>query len=348
MEQTIGVQSTRSATRLSRPRIDLIIAKKAAKQLGLVTALQLSAYGITEEHLERRARNGALHREVRTVYRVPSHLPTLFQFILSRCFAIPESVIGGFSAAMVHGLPVKQSSILNRQTALDAAARSPLKVRSNMGSSSLRGSYVPVELQVGPCRSAQLPGAKIRRVEHQPKAVAWNGGLVTTAPETLLDLARFVDRPTLSRCLDYAIVEQLATVQALHALVANRPRAVNRHMLLGLLHERPTGAVRFRSRLEQTVNGWLDDAQVGPFVPNYRVPGIGVETDFAWVRQSVALEVSPFYTHGSEAKQARDMERRQRLLAAGWIVIECTDCHLTSAAAFAPIIASLREQLSAR
>jgi hypothetical protein len=348
MEQTVGFQSTRSVTRLSRPQIDLMIAKKAAAQLGLVTALQLSAYGITEEHLERRARNGALHREVRTVYRVPSHLPTQFQFILSRCFAIPESVIGGFSAAMVHGLPVKRSSLLNMQTAPDTASRSPVAVRSKMGSSSLRAGYVPVELQVGPCRSAQLPGAKIRRVEHRPKAVTWNGGLVTTVPETLLDLARFVDRPTLSRCLDYAIVEQLATVQALHALVAGRPRAVNRQVLLGLLHERTTGSVRFRSRIEQTVNGWLEDAKVEPFVPNYTVPGIGVETDFAWVGQRVALEVSPFYTHGSEAKQERDMQRRQLLLAAGWIVIECTDCHLTSAAAFAPIIASLREQLSAR
>jgi hypothetical protein len=348
MEQTIGVQSRRSTTRLSRPRIDLLIAKKAATQLGLVTALQLSAHGITEAHLERRARTGALRREVRTVYSVPSHLPTQFQFILSRCFAIPESVIGGFAAAIVHGLPVKRSSLLKTQTAPEAAARLAQGVRAKTGLLSSVGGYVPVELQVGPCRSAQLSGAKIRRVEHRPKVLAWNGALVTTVPETLLDLARLVDRPTLSRCLDYAIVEQLATVQMLHALVTDRPRAGNRQVLLGLLYERPTGAVRFRSWIEQTVNGWLEDAKVGAFVPNYTVPGIGIETDFAWVSQRVALEVSPFYTHGSEAKQERDMQRRQFLLAAGWIVIECTDCHLTSAAAFSPIITLLREQLSAR
>lgn len=71
----------------------------------------------------------------------------------------------------------------------------------------------------------------------------------------------------------------------------------------------------------------------------------GIEVDFAWPRFKIGLEVSPFFTHGSEVTQQRDAERRRILQTAGWRVIEATDTHLAGEAAFAPIVADLRSLL---
>ena len=81
--------------------------------------------------------------------------------------------------------------------------------------------------------------------------------------------------------------------------------------------------------------------------PNYLVHEAGgVEADFAWPYHRVVLEVSPFYTHGSEETQHRDMIRRRKLLAAGWLVFEVTDADLVSMQTFAIAIAHLLQLLS--
>lgn len=310
--------------RRKRSAIDIAIAERASKQLGLVTALQLAGQGIVSAHLEQRARQGELHREARGVYRVPSHRPSMLQFILSRCFAIPGSVIGGIAAAAVHALPLRS-----------------LAFRKG------RGPQL-VELHVGPKQVSELSDARLRRLKQLGASELWHEGLVTTVPETLLDLARSVDREALGRCLDYSLSEGLVTVSSLNSLLAQRPRAIERKKLLDLLAERPTGTVRYRSALEQQVGRWLDDEHLGPVSSNFTVSGIGVEVDFAWISKRVALEVSPFYTHSSKEKQARDMQRRLLLQSAGWLIVECTDQHLVSAAAFAPIAAHIRTLLAAR
>ena len=59
---------------------------------------------------------------------------------------------------------------------------------------------------------------------------------------------------------------------------------------------------------------------------------------------AVALEVSPFFTHGSRAAQERDAERRRLLAAQRWLTVEATDPDLVSAAdASIAASAALRE-----
>ncbi len=67
----------------------------------------------------------------------------------------------------------------------------------------------------------------------------------------------------------------------------------------------------------------------------------GVEVDFGWPEFRIALEISPFFTHGSEHTQRRDAQRRRILQKAGWWVIEATDEQLLCASSFAPIIVDL-------
>jgi very-short-patch-repair endonuclease len=113
------------------------------------------------------------------------------------------------------------------------------------------------------------------------------------------------------------------------------------------LAERSSG-IGHRSRLEQTVARWLDDDGLRGWRRNYRVPtGCGtVEVDFGWPEHKVALEVSPFFTHGSRVNQERDAERRQLLVVAGWRVVEATDPDLEHHGAFAGVAASLAALLT--
>jgi hypothetical protein len=309
-------------SRKSRLCIDSIIGAKAAQQLGLVTASHIVAFGVQAVHLEERARVGTLIRPVRRVYRVASFPQSIEQHYLACCFAVPGAIISGIAAAMIHKLPVPRSFSI----------------------ASYRGLPL-VELRIATENRAVVRGVKIRRVTELGESIVWHGGLVTSVGETLLDLARLVDIPTLERCLDYVITEGQAEVAALETLIAGRPRAVNRALLLALLAVRDRRGFLYRSRLEQTVGGWLTHTGLPPFASNFIVPGTGVEVDFAWPSLRVVLEVSPFYTHGSREKQARDMERRRLLKAAGWIVVECTDEHLVSLLAFAPILDDLRQHL---
>jgi len=90
---------------------------------------------------------------------------------------------------------------------------------------------------------------------------------------------------------------------------------------------------------------WLDAAGLRGWRRNHPVPAGGgetVEVDFAWPLARVALEASPFFTHGSLVKQERDMGRRRLLVVNGWRVVEATDPDLENQRAFGSSVAASR------
>lgn len=169
---------------------------------------------------------------------------------------------------------------------------------------------------------------------------------LATPTATLLVLPRFVGGEVVEGCLDHALSHRLTTVRALmDQLIALPSNGLpGRKLLLELLTARLDG-VGHRSGLEQRVARWLRDAQLGQYQSNYRV-AIGnrqtIEVDFAWPDPKVALEVSPFFTHGSRAKQERDAERRRALVTAGWRIVEATEGDVVSRRAFVRTISTLR------
>ena len=115
-------------------------------------------------------------------------------------------------------------------------------------------------------------------------------------------------------------------------------------MLLSLASERSSG-IGHRSNLEQRVSRWMRASGLTGWHRNYKVDvgaGIRIEVDFGWPDQKIALEVSPFFTHGSRATQERDAERRRLLVSAGWRIIEAVDADLLNARSFARVLAILR------
>ena len=298
--------------------IDELLQRMAAAQLGLVTVNQAAKAGVDKYALARRRTSGALIPVFSTVMRLEATPVSSHQQVLAAALAVPGSVIAGPSAALVHQMPL------------------PTRLRDEP-------RWV---LSVGPERYVSQPGVRTVRQGVVPPSRRWMTSRVTSPEATLLLLPRFVDAGVVERCFDDAIARRIASVRSIGDLLATMPiTAVSgRKLLLELLDAR-SGGIGHRSGKEQRVGRWLDHAGLRGWQANYRVrlhDGDDVETDFAWEPDRVALEVSPFFTHGSRATQERDAERRRLLVEHDWRVVEATDRDLVNRAAFARTVAALR------
>jgi very-short-patch-repair endonuclease len=299
--------------------IDASLRRVAQDQLGLITVAQAAKAGVDTFALARRRKVGALVPVFADVMRLGSVEPTPLQPILAASLAVPGSTIAATSAAVVHGMPVQS---LGR----------------------------PV-LTVSPAKSARVKGiTAIRTVAPLPNQ-PWMTTRVATPAATLVLLPRFVSDRMVERCLDHCLANGLTTVEKVSELVEQTPaRAVHgRRLLVELLADRSTG-IGHRSGLEQRVAPWLDAAGLRGWQRNFDVP-VGeahtVEVDFGWPELKVALEVSPFFTHGSREKQERDAQRRRLLIEQNWRIVEATDPDLENKQAFARTVSALKTLLRA-
>lgn len=301
--------------------LDARIRAIARKQLGLITVHQAECSGIDKHALARRRDAGALVTLFPQVMRLAPFDATPVQRVLAASLAVPGSIIAATSAAIVHQLPL------------------PLAVVSNH-----------IALSVSKDRVVRIPGITAVRQSVAPPNSKWLGARVATPAATLLLLPRFVDEATLVRCLDHCLAHRLTTVEALLTLIdRTSPHAVHgRQALLEMLAAR-TGGMGHRSGKERNVARWLDKAGLTGWVPNYNVK-VGrnedIEVDFGWPTERLALEASPFFTHGSQVTQERDAYRRRKLVLHDWRVVEALDQHLANERAFANTITTLRSLLS--
>jgi hypothetical protein len=307
---------------LSPLDIDAVLAEVALDQFGLVTLAQAAERGIDGDSLEVRTTKGVLRRAHPSVYRLAAIPQSQDQTTLAAWLALSARnvSIARISAAQIHGLPI--------------GSRKP---------------DMNVELVAFGDQQRRLPGITLRRVKTKPETHGWHGARITNPSQTLCDLAAVLSGDTLTRCIDHAIGSRVATVASIHRVVLARPAAgfTGRAVLLELVNDRADGAIRHRSMIEQRVGKWLQAAGLGGFVPNYLITEAGdLEVDFAWPHSYVSLDISPFFTHGSEKKQQRDMERRRLLAPTAWTMIEATDSDLRSPEAFTPIVVELKYLLS--
>ena len=299
--------------------IDAALRAIASQQLGLVTVAQADRAGIERTALARRRDVGALVQVFAGVMRLGSATPTASQRVLAGALAVPASVIAATSAALVHEMP------------------------SVPGHGSQQAAPVVV---VSAGRSPRTNGITTIRHRFELPSQPWLTGRVSTPAATLMLLPRFVDDRLVERCLDHSLTHRLTTVAAVRRLIEQAPaRAVHgRAVLLELLAARAAG-MGHRSGLEQRVAGWLNDAGLTGWTANHRV-AVGVRrhivVDFAWPALKVALEVSPFFTHGARRDQERDVLRRRLLVERGWRVVEATDPDLLDRHTFAATAGSLR------
>ncbi len=302
--------------------IDARLRDIGARQLGLVTVREAQAAGVDKHAMARRRESGALITVFAGVMRLGAAPESASQRILAASLAIPGSIISATSAAVVHAMPLPTTPSDQR----------------------------PV-VCVGRQQSARLHGIRAVHTQIPPQHRRWMTSHVTSPTATILQLPRLLNAAAVERCLDHALAHRLTTIAALLDLIAqSQPGAVvGRRLLLDLLAARSSG-IGHRSKLEQQVGRWLTAGGLDGWKPNFRVDigrGRSVEVDFAWPGLKIALEVSPFFTHGSRQQQERDAKRRRLLVQAGWRVLEVTDPDLASELAFASTISTLRLLLAA-
>jgi very-short-patch-repair endonuclease len=308
------------AQRISSTHIERVIADIARDQLGLVTQSDAGRHGLHSDAIAHRVRNGLLCKVFAGVYRTRSSTETNLQRALAASLTCRGIVVGRW-AAHLHGFPFPADDL----------------------------TYFEVDLMVPGAQRVAQRGISAVRADNPFPSQPWLSGRTLTADGTLMHLASTLSSLQLGRCIDHCIARRLTTVDACMMAISDHPaqRMAGRTRLMAELSLRVTG-VKFRSNIEGRVERWLVAARLPEFSSNFAVAvggGRRVEVDFAWRSQRVALEVSPFYTHGARHSQERDAERRRLLLLAGWRILEADDTHLSHIAAFAPIVRSLRALL---
>ena len=288
-------------------QIDRSLLKLASDQLGLFTRSQALVVGVTDRSLTRRVQSGLIERIHAGVFRIVGFEQTFAQKCLSGCLAVEGAVLTGRSAAVMHAFPV---------------GRPPSKP----------------EIELPHASNYRGQGVTVRRTRFPSESKPWLTSRIATPSATLVALTPLLERPQLAHCIDFAVAHRLIAIPRLLADVHTKSasRFQGRSMLLDELLKRSDGGVLHRSVTERKVFDWCRRSGLAKPRPNLLVEtSIGnLEVDFAWPAQKVILEVSPFHTHGSEKTQARDIQRRRALVAAGWRIIEATDVDLENYAAF--------------
>jgi very-short-patch-repair endonuclease len=278
--------------------VDRLVADLAGGQRGVVARRQLLSRGVGSRAIERRLRDGRLHRFVPPVdgaYLVGHAAPSAWAretAVLLVCGAR-----GG--AAEVLGGDV----VLSHETALAAygiGAPGPVVHVSVVGGRRLSRAGVRAH------GVNALPARHVRNVR----------GLQVTSPaRTLVDVSPRSTPFRLERLLDDARIARIVTDSelddALRAAPGHRGTKALRQLLAA---ERGTGYSR--SDAERDLLRIVRDA--GLPLPRRNVPILGRRRDAVWDAERVVVEVDGWTYHWTPRRTAADDHRDAELHLAGW------------------------------
>lgn len=196
----------------------------------------------------------------------------------------PDAVLTGWSAATLHGIAPPRDAI--------------------------------PELCVGPSGRVR-GGLRIRRYRIPATAVERKKGVaVSTRPWTAFDLARFSDHLTGVLAVEHFYRHGFAQ-RELRDLVAGQTGTWGVARVRRVLTDADP---RSESVRETEARMFLRHAGFSDFVPQVEVRALGYRLDLADAARKIAVEYDGAH-HDDPAQQSRDRHRRNRLQAAGWIVI---------------------------
>lgn len=282
--------------------IDVAIAERARKQLGLLTTAQLIELGVTRAMRRTRLGDGRLIRVSPNVYRLPAFPVSWHQQVLA---AVLE---GGLHAAAAF---------------MAAAALSGF---DGIGTGA-------VEIIVP--RNRRPVGIKGRvhwTIDFRPGDITRAGLIPCTSPErTLVDIAPRLTRSYLEQAVDGAardgLIDAARLVRRIEAEAAPGWRRLD--VLLDVLR----GA-----RLTAETESWLESRTMRIFmaaglpVPRVQVEfddaGRVIRVDFFFEDAKLVVEVLGHRTHSTRRQLAADAERRAALTLRGYEVIEFTYDHV--------------------
>lgn len=263
----------------------------ATRQHGVVSRRQLLSLGVSAQAVQHRIKKGRLHRLARGVYAVgrPELGPK------GRWMA---AVLGcGSGAALSHG---SAAALWGIEKECDGA----------------------VEVSVPVSSVRRQDGVRVYRRPNlcSDEVVARDSIPVTSVVRTLIDVASRLDRARVERAVNEADrLGLLAPDTLAEALVDHSgKRGVRR--LRDLLSERT-----FRltdSELERRFLRLVDELRLSTPLTQQHVNGFRV--DFLWPELKLVVETDGLRYHRTPAQQARDRQRDQAHLAAGFTPLRFT------------------------
>lgn len=145
---------------------------------------------------------------------------------------------------------------------------------------------------------------------------------ITSAPQTMLDLATVLDDADLEQRMAEAVMAGRTTLRALGAAAHIRPGAVKVRAIL----EAERGPALTKSDAEALLRRLLREAALP--MPSFNVSVFGRSIDAFWAAERLALEVDSLRFHRHRAKFERDRRKALDLEARGVRVLRVTATQL--------------------
>jgi very-short-patch-repair endonuclease len=269
-------------------------------QQGLVTQQQLTRAGFTRRKRRTLAEHGLLTPANHGVLRTFGTPPGWEQKVLAACLSAgPQAVASHRAAALLWDL-------------IDAPA--------------------PVEITV-PYRHRPLPVRTIRHRTRKPREIdraVRHGIPVTTPARTLLDLGAVAPQlvpDAVERCLYQRLLSTAALWRILDE-VGGRGRRGTR-ALRQALERRALGDAPPRSLLEPLLASIATAAGIQfEYQFPVKIEGHRYVLDFALPHVRLACEVDGLSAHGTREALDHDLDRQNRLVRHGWMILRYTATHL--------------------
>jgi len=272
------------------------MARKARVQHGLVSRDQVLHLGATDRQLANWVDAGRLERVHAGVYRVGGAPATWEQSVMAAVLAV-DGVASHRTAARLWSM----------QDGDD------------------------VEVTVVRNRRGVATGATVHRSRDlHDRYVTRRHGIPTTNPmRTLVDLGAVVTRWSVSDALEQAVTARTCSVLAVEKAMTDLAKKGRRGVgaIRHVLDDRALGTDRADGLLETRMARLLKEHGLPRPVFQYEVRLNGRligRVDFAYPGLRIVIEVDGFEVHGSPKALQADLERQNRLVAAGWTVLRFT------------------------
>jgi hypothetical protein len=279
------------------PPLDVLIARLAERQHGVVSLPQLQSLGLSARAVRDRVAAGRLTRIHRGVYAVGhSRLTQRGHWIAAVLAYGPTALLSHRSAAALHGIRP------DNRPKIEVTLPSP-SARSRPG--------------IDVHRSTTLEAADVTTIDGIP---------CTTLARTLLDLAEVIHRQGLERAVDQAEVLQIFDLRAVEGVLS---RAAGRRCA-GVLRDvlaRYDGPALTEKELEERFFALCLAAGLPKPGVNVWITldgGVAYKADFLWRAERLIVETDGWGSHGTRRAFENDRRRDRRLIVAGWTVVRFT------------------------
>jgi very-short-patch-repair endonuclease len=272
-------------------RVDVAIARLAARQHGVVARAQLVDLGVGGRAIDHRLERGRLHRVHRGVFAVGHTVLSRHGWFMAAVLAAgPNAVLSHRSAAVLWGIR--------------------------------DGSPASVEVTV-PRNRRTRRGVTIHRAVLMADEVTTERGIpVTTAARTLLDLAEHLTPQRLERAIHEAEYRRLTSPLSLDALLARHQGRRGTTALKKIVESGGLGAAVTRSEMEADFLAVLDAHRLPRPHTNQHIEGR--EVDALWPEQRLIVELDGRQAHGTARAFEHDRARDRHLQTEGYRIVRVT------------------------